>query len=79
METAVNLTSAGADWAIDDRELAKLYPGKYVVAIPKVVIAVGDDPNAVLAEASAKLGLPVTEIVLTGIAALENRPLFDWY
>lgn len=74
-----NLTSAGADWAIDDPGLAKLYPGKTVVAIPNVVIAVGDDEEKVRAEAAEKLGLPINSITTTVIAAPENRPSYDWF
>jgi hypothetical protein len=73
MSNETNATSLGADWAIDDPELAKLYPGKWAVAIPNEVIAVGDDADAVLAEASQKLGIPVNELVLTMIAAPETR------
>ncbi len=76
---AVNATSAGAEWAIDDPELAKLYPGKIVVAIPNEVIAVGDDADAVRAEAAEKLGFPVNSIVTTVIAAPETRVLHDWF
>jgi hypothetical protein len=74
-----NQTSPGAGWAMDDLELAKLYPGKWVVAIPNEVIAVGDDPNAVRAEAAKKLGLPENSMVLTMIAPLETRISYDWF
>jgi hypothetical protein len=73
MSNEVNATSAGAEWAMYDLELAKLYPNKWAVAIPNEIIAVGDDADVVLAEASQKLGIPTNELVLTMIAALETR------
>lgn len=75
----VNATSAGASWVIDDRELAELYPGKVVVAIPNEVIAVGDDEAAVRAEAAVKPGLPANSLVTTVIAPLDTRILYDWF
>ncbi len=76
---AWNQTSPGADWAINDPELAKLYPGKWAVALPNQLIAVGDDSDAVLAEAAEKLGLPLNAIVLTMIIDPATRPAFDWF
>jgi hypothetical protein len=73
MSNETNATSAGATWAMEDLELAKLHPNKWAVAIPNELIAVGDDADTVLAEASAKLGIPVDELVLTMIAAPETR------
>jgi hypothetical protein len=74
----INATSAGAEWAMDDRELAVKYPGKWVVAIPNEIIAMGDDPDEVLDRAAEKLGFPREDLVLTNIAALETRVPIRW-
>ena len=76
---AWNQTSPGAGWAMDDPELAKLYPGKWAVALPNQLIAVGNDPDAVRAEAAEKLGLPLNSIVLTTIIDPATIPAFDWF
>lgn len=78
MSDEVNATSAGAEWAMDDLELAKQYPGKWVVAIPNEIIAMGDDPDDVRDRAAAKLGLPRSDVVITNIAALETRVPIRW-
>jgi hypothetical protein len=71
-----NQTSPGAGWAAEDIELAKKYPGKWVVALPGEVIALGDDPDEVLDRAAEKVGLPREALVLTIIAPLESRITF---
>lgn len=74
----INATSAGAEWAMDDRELAVKYPGKWVVAIPNEIIAMGDDPDEVRDQAAEKLGLPRSDVVITVIASLESRVPIRW-
>jgi hypothetical protein len=78
MSNEINATSAGADWAMEDRELAEKYPGKWVIAIPNEIVAMGDDPDEVLDRAAEKLGLPRQDLVLTNIAALETRVPIRW-
>jgi hypothetical protein len=78
MSDEVNATSAGAEWAMDDLELAKKYPNKWVVAIPYEIIAMGDDPDEVRDQAAAKLGLPRSDVVLTVIASIESRVPIRW-
>lgn len=39
----------------------------------------GDDPDAVRAEAAEKLGLPLNSIVLTTIIDPATIPAFDWF
>jgi hypothetical protein len=78
MSNEVNATSAGAEWAMYDVELAKKYPNKWVVAIPNEIVAMGDDMEKVLDEAAEKLGLPREDLVLTNIAALETRVPIRW-
>jgi hypothetical protein len=78
MSNEINATSAGADWAMEDVELAKKYPGKWVVAIPNEIVAMGDDPDEVRNSAAEKLGLPPCDVVLTNIAALETRVPIRW-
>lgn len=74
----VNATSAGASWARDDPELAKLYPGKVVVAIPYEIVAMGDDDDTVRAEAAEKLGLPANSLVVTVIVDPATRVDISW-
>jgi hypothetical protein len=68
-----NQTSPGAGWAMEDVELAKKYPGKFVVALPNQVIEVGDDEEEVRAKGAEKLGLPVNDVMVAHIAPLETR------
>jgi Family of unknown function (DUF5678) len=68
-----NQTSPGAGWAMEDIELARKYPGKFVVALPNQVIEVGDDEEEVRARAAEKLGLPVNDVMVANIAPLETR------
>ncbi len=49
------------------------------MAVPNELIAVGDDPDAVLAEAAEKLGLPVNALVLTTIVDPATRVDISWY
>jgi hypothetical protein len=78
MSDEVNATSAGAEWAMYDVELAKKYPNKWVVAIPNEIVAMGDDPDEVRRLAAERLGLPACDVVLTNIAALETRVPIRW-
>ena len=73
-----NQTSPGAGWAMDDIDLAKKYPGKFVVALPNQVIEVGDDEDDVRARAAEKLGLPVNDVMVAVIAPLETRVPLRW-
>lgn len=41
-----------AEWALHDVEVQRCYPGQWVVAYERKVIAHGTDPSAVLAEAN---------------------------
>jgi hypothetical protein len=75
---AWNQTSPGAGWAGDDPEIAKLYPNKFVVAVPNEVVAVGDDEEEVRARGAEKLGLPLNDVMVAHIAPPETRVPISW-
>ena len=67
-----NPTSIGGHWAQWNVELSKKYGGCWMVVIPGEVISYGQDFDVVAEEGARKLGMPISEIVVTAISHPKN-------
>ena len=70
--------SLGGDWAMYDAEVAKQYPGKFVVALPNEILAVGDNEEDVRARGAEKLNMPLEDVIVVNVAPLETRVPISW-
>jgi len=68
-------SARGAKWAQWDPETATKYSGLWAVVRHKQVIAFGEDPDNVGAEASRITGIPQSQLV---VCALASPDTWDW-